>query len=342
MTHLIESIQRESEEGAEDYVAPIDSEGRMRVFIADDSAMSRHLLEATIKKWGYEAVTATDGEQAWDMLQKNDAPRLAILDWMMPGFSGPEVCRMLRAKNREPYTYVLLLTSRDQKEDLIEGMDSGADDYLSKPFDQQELNVRLRAGRRIVELQDELLRVREALRLQATHDSLTGLKNRGMIFDRLCTELTRSKREQTPCGIVILDIDRFKLINDAEGHAAGDAVLRELARRFRENIRPYDAVGRYGGEEFLVLLPGCDLTNTVNQAERLRRLIADKPILHNGVTLCVTASFGATCYAPSMTPEQLVQIADEALYRAKNGGRNRVEAQAPGIVLPESMIQTAF
>ena len=311
MTHLIESLQRESEEGAKDYVAPIDSEGRMRVFIADDSAMSRHLLEATIKKWGYEAVTVTDGEQAWDMLQKNDAPRLAILDWMMPGFSGPEVCRMLRAKNREPYTYVLLLTSRDQKEDLIEGMDSGADDYLSKPFDQQELNVRLRAGRRIVELQDELLRAREALRLQATHDSLTGLKNRGMIFERLCTELTRSKRA-------------------------------ELARRFRENIRPYDAVGRYGGEEFLVLLPGCDLTNTVNQAERLRRLIADKPILHNGVTLCVTASFGATCYAPSMTAEQLVQIADEALYRAKNGGRNRVEAQAPGIVLPESMIQTAF
>ena len=314
----------------------------MNVLIADDSVVSRRLLEASIKKWGYESFTAVDGEQAWEMLQKNDAPRLVILDWMMPGFTGPEVCRMLRAKNREPYTYVLLLTSRDQKEDLIEGMNSGADDYLSKPFDQQELKVRLRAGRRIVELQHELLRAREALRVQATIDSLTGLKNRGMIFERLCTELARSKREHTPCGIVILDIDRFKAVNDSEGHAAGDAVLRELAVRFGENIRPYDAVGRYGGEEFLILLPGCDLSNTVNQAERLRRIIAEKPVQFNGVTLHVTASFGATCYAPSMTAEQLVQIADEALYRAKNAGRNRVEAQDPTMTRPEAMIQTAF
>ena len=165
----------------------------MNVLIADDSVVSRHLLKATIKKWGYGSVTAVDGKQAWEILQNNDAPRLVILDWMMPGFTGPQVCKMLRAKNREPYTYVLLLTSRHQKEDLIEGMDSGADDYLSKPFDQQELKVRLRAGRRIVELQQELLRAREALRIQATIDSLTGLKNRGMIFERLCTELERSK-----------------------------------------------------------------------------------------------------------------------------------------------------
>ena len=342
MTHLIESPQCAREEGIENYVAPIAKEGRMNVLIADDSGVSRRLLESTIKKWGYESVTATDGKQAWEMLQSIDAPRLVVLDWMMPGFTGPEVCRMLRAKNAEPYTYVLLLTSRDQKEDLIEGMDSGADDYLSKPFNQQELKVRLRAGRRIVELQYELLRAREALRVQATIDSLTGLKNRGMIFERLCTEMERSKRERTPCGIVILDIDHFKVVNDTEGHAAGDTVLRQLALRFRENIRPYDAVGRYGGEEFLILLPGCDLSNTVNQAERLRRLIADKPIHHNGVALQVTASFGATCYAPSMTAEQLVQIADEALYRAKNGGRNRVEAQEPGATIQEAMIQTAF
>ena len=342
MTHLIESPQSEREEEIENYVAPIAKEGRMNVLIADDSGVSRRLLESSIKKWGYESVTATDGKQAWEMLQSNDAPRLVVLDWMMPGFTGPEVCRMLRAKNAEPYTYVLLLTSRDQKEDLIEGMESGADDYLSKPFNQQELKVRLRAGRRIVELQYELLRAREALRVQATIDSLTGLKNRGMIFERLCAEMERSKREHTPCGILILDIDHFKVVNDTEGHAAGDTVLRQLALRFRENIRPYDAAGRYGGEEFLILLPGCDLSNTVKQAERLRRLIADKPIHHNGKAFQVTASFGATCYAPSMTAEQLVQIADEALYRAKNCGRNRVEYQDAAATIQKVIIQTAF
>ena len=340
--HLNQGKKKESEAGVENHLLQLQERGRMNVLIADDSVVSRHLLKATIEKWGYGSVTAVDGKQAWEILQNNDAPRLVILDWMMPGFTGPQVCKMLRAKNREPYTYVLLLTSRHQKEDLIEGMDSGADDYLSKPFDQQELKVRLRAGRRIVELQQELLRAREALRIQATIDSLTGLKNRGMIFERLCTELERSKREHTPCGIVILDIDRFKAINDAEGHAAGDAVLRELALRFGENIRPYDAVGRYGGEEFLILLPGCDLSNTVNQAERLRRIIADKPILWNGVELKVTASFGATCYAPFLTAEQLVQIADGALYLAKNGGRNRVVSQDPLIPEPEAMIQTAL
>ena len=302
----------------------------MKVLIADDSVVSRHLLQATLQKWGYEVVSAEDGEQAWAILQEEGAPRLAILDWMMPGFTGPEVCSMLREQNRDTYTYVLLLTSRSLKQDLIEGMNSGADDYVSKPFDQQELRVRLRAGRRIVDLQDELLKTREALRVQATHDSLTGLKNRGMIYERLCAETARSTREHTPLGIVILDIDRFKLINDTYGHAAGDSVLRELAHRFRESIRPYDTVGRYGGEEFLVLLPGCDSSNTIKQAERFRRMLAEMPIRHNESDFKVTASFGATIWVPGITPDVLVQTADEALYVAKNGGRNRVEFMLPG------------
>ncbi len=307
----------------------------MKVLIADDSPVSRRLLEATLDKWDYEYISASDGQEAWSILQDSDAPRLAILDWMMPGFTGLEVCRMLRARGSEPYTYVLLLTSRDQRSDLIEGMGSGADDYLSKPFDQQELKVRLRAGRRIVELQDELLRTREALRIQATHDSLTGLINRFTIMERLCTELARSQRGHTQCGIVLVDIDRFKLINDSRGHAAGDAVLRELAQRFKDNIRPYDAVGRYGGEEFLFLLPGCDLPNAVNHAERLRRLIADQPVVHNNFKLQVTASFGVTCWGPARNGEELVQLADESLYRAKNRGRNCVESRAPEIVVAE-------
>ena len=301
----------------------------MKVLIAEDSLVSRHLLQATLHKWGYEVVSVEDGAQAWAILQEEDAPRLAILDWMMPGYTGLEVCSMLRAQNRDTYTYVLLLTSRTLKQDLIEGMNSGADDYVSKPFHQQELRVRLRAGRRIVELQDELLKTREALRVQATHDSLTGLKNRGMIYERLCVEAARSAREHTPLGIVILDIDRFKLINDTYGHAAGDSVLRELSHRFRESIRPYDTVGRYGGEEFLVLLPGCDSSNTIKQAERFRRMLAEMPIRHNESDFKVTASFGATIWVPGIAPDILVQTADEALYVAKNGGRNRVEFMLP-------------
>lgn len=313
----------------------------MKVLIADDSAVSRHVLESTLTKWGYEVISTCDGEQAWEILQQPDSPRLAILDWMMPGHTGPEVCRLVRARNREPYSYILLLTSRGLKEDLIEGMTSGADDYLAKPFDQQELQVRLRAGRRIVELQDELLKTREALRIRATHDSLTGLKNRGMILERLCADMARSSREHTPCGVLILDIDRFKLINDTAGHAAGDAVLRELARRFQESMRPYDAIGRYGGEEFLIILPGCDSVNTVKQAERFRRLIGETPVSYNNTELTVTASFGATSWMPGYLPEVLVQTADEALYKAKNSGRNRVEFLLPTNKTQDELVRTA-
>ncbi len=301
----------------------------MKVLIAEDSAVSRHVLEATVRKWDYEVVSAHDGDEALAALDQEDAPRLAILDWMMPGRSGVEVCRELRKRVNQPYTYVILLTSKSQKEDFIEGMNSGADDYVSKPFDQKELHVRLRAGRRIVELQDELLRTREALRMQATHDSLTGLKNRGMIFDLLGAEIARCERERSPCGIVMLDLDRFKSINDTYGHAGGDTVLREVAQRLRESVRPYDSIGRYGGEEFLVLFPGCDAENAANQAERLRRAIVDQPIMHGDIAISVAASFGVTVWVPGQKAEALVQIADEALYKAKNAGRNRVETLLP-------------
>ena len=300
-------------------------EGCMKVLIAEDNKVSRHVLEATVRKWKYEVVSAHDGDQALEILEQDDAPRLVILDWMMPGLSGIEVCRKVRKKENQPYTYVILLTSRSQKEDFIEGMNAGADDYVSKPFDQKELNVRLRAGRRIVELQDELLKAKESLQVQATHDSLTGLKNRGMIFELLSTEVARCERESTPCGIVILDLDRFKMVNDTYGHACGDTVLREVALRMRESVRPYDSVGRYGGEEFLVLFPGCDAENTKNQAERLRRAILKAPIQHGDVSLSITASFGATNWVPGQKPDALVQLADEALYKAKKAGRNMVE-----------------
>lgn len=298
----------------------------MRILIADDSIVSRHLLDATLRKWGYEVIVASDGIEAWNELQKETAPSLAILDWVMPGLTGPEVCHLVRQRNREQYTYVLLLTSKSLKEDLIEGMEAGADDYITKPFDQHELQARLRAGIRVVELQAELLAAREALREQATKDFLTRIWNRSSILEILDRELARAAREERPVGIVLSDVDKFKSINDTHGHFAGDAVLTETARRMQSSIRAYDAIGRYGGEEFLIILPGCDEPCTFGQAERMRRYLRDDPMTLGDTMITVTASFGCTSILPesSLSAEALIRTADEALYKAKADGRDRV------------------
>jgi diguanylate cyclase (GGDEF)-like protein len=298
----------------------------MRILIADDSIVSRHLLDATLRKWGYEVIVASDGVEAWNELQKDNAPSLAILDWVMPGLTGPEVCHLVRQRNREQYTYVLLLTSKSLKEDLIEGMESGADDYITKPFDHHELKARLRAGIRIVKLQAELLSAREALREQATKDFLTRVWNRSSILEILDRELARAARERRPVGVVMADVDRFKSVNDTHGHCAGDALLRETARRLQSSIRAYDAIGRYGGEEFLVILPGCDEACTFGQAERMRRYLCDDAMELADANIRVTASFGCTSIVPemSLSAESLIRTADEALYKAKAEGRNRV------------------
>src|SRR5580692_11710582 len=244
----------------------------MRILIADDSIVSRHLLDATLRKWGYEVVVACDGVEAWNVLQTEDAPKLAILDWVMPGLTGPEVCRRVRenAKEKDTYTYILLLTSKSLKEDLIEGMESGADDYITKPFDQHELKVRLRSGTRIIDLQRELVAAKDALREQAQKDFLTRIWNRSSILDILQRELVRGGREKRGVGVVLADLDHFKEVNDTYGHFAGDAVLCESAHRMQSSMRHYDTIGRYGGEEFLVVLPGCEEPCTSRQAERMR------------------------------------------------------------------------
>ena len=311
----------------------------MKILIADDSIVSRHLLEATLHSWGYDVIAACDGMEALEFLQKPNAPALAILDWMMPGLTGPEVCKRIRQHAREPYTYILLLTSKSLKEDLIEGMEAGADDYVTKPFDRHELQVRLRAGKRLVDTQAELLAAREALREQATRDSLTHTWNRNSILEILGRELARGARENTSLGVVIVDLDRFKNVNDHHGHLAGDAVLREAARRIQSGMRQYDSIGRYGGEEFLILLPGCDAVDSLNQAERLRKQLAQSDMRVRDAAIPITASFGVTAVpcALVLSPENVIRRADEALYLAKKMGRNRVElleydAQTP---LPE-------
>ncbi|MEJ7604835.1 MAG: diguanylate cyclase [Bryobacteraceae bacterium] len=296
----------------------------MRVLIADDSHLSRRLLEETLKGWGYDVVTVADGAEALTILNSEHAPALAILDWMMPGLTGTEVCRKLRETAREPYTYVLLLTSRNEKGDVIEGMESGADDYVVKPFDKHELKVRLRAGTRIVDLQEQLVATREALRVQATRDYLTQIWNRSSILEILDRELARTAREGTPVGVVVADLDHFKSINDTHGHFAGDFALQEAVRRMQMSMRSYDSMGRYGGEEFLIVLPGADEVACVKHADRMRIAIRSTPLQLGDTTVKVSCSFGcAVGHGSDLTGEDLIRAADEALYQAKREGRDR-------------------
>ena len=302
---------------------------RMKVLVAEDNPVFQSMLRALLTKWGYDVVPARDGLEAWRILESANPPRLAILDWMMPGMDGVELCRRVRAAGREPYIYILLLTARTESEDLVQGMEAGADDYLTKPFNREELRVHLRAGRRILDLQEELMVAREALRDQATHDGLTGLLNRVTVLDALRTELARTARERHPVAVLMVDLDHFKLVNDTYGHVAGDAVLREAARRMKSSVRPYDSIGRYGGEEFLIVLPGCDAPSAQAQAERLREALACEPIPVDGQSIRVTCSIGVSASTgPSVSSsDTLVRDADLALYQAKDRGRNQV-AQA--------------
>ena len=297
----------------------------MKILIADDESVSRRMLQALLVKWGYEVVSAEDGDGALANLKSADAPRMALLDWMMPGQNGVDVCRALRKLRPEPYTYILLLTAKDAKESVVEGLESGADDYLTKPFNPQELKARIRVGLRLLELEDNLVQAREAMRFKATHDTLTGVWNRGAILETLEREVWRSRREGTSVGVLIADLDHFKSVNDTYGHQAGDAVLREVTKRMQSDVRPYDAVGRYGGEEFLILLPGCNALVTREKAERLRETIFRTPVATTAGILKVTMSIGgaATSDWPQDAPNQILQMADLALYRAKEEGRNR-------------------
>jgi two-component system cell cycle response regulator len=303
----------------------------MKILIADDEPVSRRMLQALLGKWGYDVLVADDGDSAWEKLQASDAPRMALLDWMMPGRNGVDLCRDLRQQRPTPYTYLLLLTAKDAKESVVEGLESGADDYLTKPFNPQELKARIRVGLRLLKLEDSLVQAREAMRFKATHDALTETWNRGTILETLEREVSRSRREGVGLGVLMMDLDHFKSVNDTYGHLAGDSVLREVTKRMRAEIRPYDALGRYGGEEFLILLPGCNAAITRDKAEQLRELICREPVTTASGDLRVTMSVGGVAISdwPEDGTNQILQMADSALYRAKEDGRNRTVRAGP-------------
>lgn len=295
----------------------------MRVLIADDSTFYRKSLEKLISSWNYEAVPARNGSEAWDNLGRETGPSLAILDYTMPGFNGPEVCRLIRER-RKSYVYVLMLTARDEQNALLEGFESGADDYLRKPFHELELRARLRVGERIIHAQRALVDMQEALQFKASHDTLTGLWNNGAIIETLRKEIRRAERHGEGLSVCLADIDWFKRVNDTYGHLTGDEVLKEAAQRMRRAVREYDWIGRYGGEEFLAVLPGCCVADAQDTAERLRVALCATSILIEDRAISVTASVGVREWHPGLDACALVAGADEALYAAKTAGRNRV------------------
>lgn len=295
----------------------------MHILIADDDPVARLVLNKTLTRLGHTIVAFDNGSDALGALLAPNGPCFAILDWMMPGADGLTVCRTIRQR-QNPYVYVILLTSRDSLADMVEGLDAGADDFLGKPFDAIELRARLKSGERVLTLQANLLEASAALEHQATHDRLTGLWNRGMILDHLKRTLSRERRDKRVVSVLLADIDHFKTVNDRHGHVTGDAVLREIGRRMRTALRDYDAIGRYGGEEFLIVVSG-EAVLARDLAERLRAAISSTPIVDEDREVSVTASFGlATSRVSGFDEEALIRAADNALYDAKAAGRNQV------------------
>jgi two-component system, cell cycle response regulator len=311
----------------------------MKILIAEDDPHQARQLDVLVRSWGYDPVVVHDGLSAVRALHAPDSPRLVLLDWVLPGLDGIRVCREVREEQDRPYTYVVLVTGQGGRPERLAGLEAGADDFLAKPVDPPELRARLNAGRRILILQEQLLTAQRRLEEQATRDGLTGLWNRAAVLDLLTREFSRAGREGAPLGLLMADLDHFKRINDTHGHLTGDRVLRQAARRLRAELRPYDGVGRYGGEEFVVVLPGCNGPSTLRLAERLRRGVAGEPVDVEGGPLSITMSVGAAWWGGqgAMDSLALLRVADEALYSAKRAGRNRavlVEATAAGYWAP--------
>lgn len=305
----------------------VASGGRLRdVLMAAGVGPQAQRLREQLRSEGYTVREVQDGHEALQILQGPTAPSIALLDEDLPGINGSEVIRRLRGLRTERYVYTVLLVAYQGRAATLRGRETGADDCLGKPVYLRELKAYLHTARRIVAMEHRLAEARDRFRTQATRDPLTGLSNRMHIMETLDREVQRNERQQTPVSVIMVDLDYFKRINDSFGHPAGDEVLRQAAARMKDAIRSYDAVGRYGGEEFIVVLPGADLATARTVAERLRRAIADCSVRLPSGNLNVTASLGVSAVEGGVPiqGEELIKRADAALYQAKDEGRNRV------------------
>jgi two-component system cell cycle response regulator len=300
----------------------------MQALVVDDSAVYRKLIGDHLRSWGFGVTLAADGSEAQRILAQPDTPKLVLLDWVLPDIDGTELCKRIReAGSSDTYTYVILLTGKEGRQNMLDAMQAGADDYLVKPFDELELKARLLVGKRILDLHQQLVSARESMRHAATHDGLTNLMNRSEIVSMLERELERGRRQHQPVGIVLGDIDHFKNVNDTFGHLFGDEALREVGRRLQGQLRIYDSVGRYGGEEFLMILPNCNWDGCLMRANELREIIAADPVIYSGDEKRITMSMGISVsdIEAKNDVEALLNHADAGLYTAKANGRNRVE-----------------
>lgn len=299
------------------------------ILIVEDDPVSRRLLEKTLVKAGHEFVSVENGRKALEEFKEQFFP-IVLTDWMMPEMNGLELCRAIRERTNTGYVFTVLLTAKDSKDDIVAGLEAGADDYLTKPVNQAELIARIKTGIRILELERSLKRANEEIRILSITDPLTGCYNRGYMTERLPQEIKRAKRYRHSLSLVLCDIDHFKKINDTYGHQVGDRILKEFVQWINESIRDgVDWLARYGGEEFLIVVPETDTKGACCMVERLRRMLSQKAIGIQGERIRITASFGVTGLDPDtpdekILPEALITQADECLYQAKQEGRNRV------------------
>lgn len=296
----------------------------MKVLIAEDDLTSRLILGSILKKWEFTPVLACNGKEAWDIMQSEDAPRLVILDWQMPEMSGIEVCKKIRENDTSDPPYLIVLTSRDEKKDIVKALDAGANDFISKPYDNEELQARINVGKRMVELQSALGNAYKALQHEAMYDSLTSIYNRRAIMELMEKEIARAKREKTALCVGMCDIDFFKKVNDTYGHQIGDEVLITFTQSIINQLRNNDYVGRYGGEEFLIVVPGAKASNHEKMFERICKHIRENKIPTKKGNLSITVSIGVASYKGVENSDMLLAAADTALYDAKETGRDRV------------------
>jgi diguanylate cyclase (GGDEF)-like protein len=299
------------------------------ILVVDDDIVSRTVVEKHLRKAGMNVATASNGRHALSLFDELFFP-IVVTDWMMPEIDGPKLCRLIREKRTDGYVFIILITARDSKTDIVSGLQAGADDYLTKPVHPAELVARINTGMRILRLEQNLKKANEEIKLLSITDPLTGCYNRGHLNERLPQELSRSQRYNRPLSIVLADIDHFKQVNDRYGHQVGDEVLKAFARLLTSQIRKkIDWVVRYGGEEFMIVLPETGAIGTQSLTERIRQAVELRAIEAGETTINVTASFGCAC--SSFLPEcrdiamvELINVADEQLYRSKKEGRNRV------------------
>ncbi|MGA8766028.1 MAG: diguanylate cyclase [Candidatus Acidiferrales bacterium] len=296
------------------------------VLVADDSPIYRKLVEHALAEDSCPVSFASSGHQAIEIFER-EHPDLVITDWVMPDLTGIELCQRIRTGAQSSYTYIIILTSNAEKENVVKGLSAGADDYLTKPFHRDELLARVHVGRRLIDLHRQIEAKNRLLEELALTDPLTGLPNRRAIEDWSARQLSGAARHGFPMWVVLIDLDHFKSVNDTYGHDAGDTVLKKFGEVLRDNTRLSDISGRIGGEEFLLVLTHADEKNVLVVVDRIRKQLAAEQFEWNGSVINVTASFGAAGFSGKKAPEfsHLVKQADAALYRAKDLGRNRIE-----------------